>query len=163
MEEQSFEDILSDVLHGRIPGIPKLEDLPSLWRNHPWEESDPDHPELPLRLALLAGYINLADTKPWAREGLRALLRELLAKGEDMPGLLVQWVLDQYARGDPAPRRGRPEESERDYHVVAGFTLLLEQKYTREAAIDKIAEVMSYEPDGIRYIIRKHEKTPSVR
>ena len=117
----------------------------------------------PLRLALLACYINLADTKPWAREGLRALLRELLAKGEDMPGLLVQWVLDQYARGDPAPRRGRPEESERDYHVVAGFTLLLEQKYTREAAIDKIAEVMSYEPDGIQYIIRKHENTPSVR
>ena len=55
-------------------------------------------------------YIDLADTKQWAREGVRSTLRELLAKGEPVPGMLISWAVHQFAWGEPAPRSlaGKP-------------------------------------------------------
>ena len=156
MADKALEEYLGDVLNNRIPGIPKLADLPSLWREAPAEASDSSHPGFPSRWTFLAMYIDLSDTNPWAREGLRGLLRELLEKDEPVPGMLISWVLHQYARGDPAPKRGRPEESERDFHVLAVFMLLLEQGYSREAAMGVIADQMFCEPETVRSIIRKN-------
>ena len=163
MAEQSLDDFLSDVLHGRIPGTHELADLPSFWRSYTWEEPDPDHPEIPLRSALLAGYINRAKTNLWARQGLHRLLRDLLERAEPVPQMLIWWSLQEFSQIDPAPKRGRPEESDRDYCVIAGFELLLDLGYTRMGAMGKIAELMSYELENIRSIIRKHEKNPSYR
>ena len=164
MAERFSDDFLSDVLHGRIPGVPKLADLTSFWRKHTLEEPDPDHPEYPLRSTLLAGYINRARTNGWAREGLRGLLRDLLLdEDEPIPETLISWAVCEYALSDRAPKRGRPEESDRDYHVIAGFEMLKDAGYTRTGAIEKIADLMLYEPENIRSIIRKHEKNPSYR
>ena len=158
MADKALEDYLDDVLNDRIPVIPKLADLPSLWRAASAEASDSSHSGDPDRLTWLAMYIDMADTKPWARDGLRGLLQELLENGEPVPDLLSCWVHHQYAQGDPAPRRGRPEESERDFGVLAVFKVLLEREYSREAAMDLIADLMSCEPETVRSIIRKLER-----
>ena len=158
MADKALEEYLGDVLNNRMPVIPELADLPSLWRDTPAEASDSSHPGFTSRWMYLAMYIDMADTKPWARDGLRGLLRELLENGEPVPGMLILWGLQQYVQGDPAPRRGRPEESERDFRVLAGFMVLLEQGYSREAAMGVIADLMSYETETIRSIIRKLER-----
>ena len=163
MADKALEEYLGDVLNNRMPVIPELADLPSLWRDTPTEASDSSHPGFTSRWTFLAIYINLADTNPWAREGLRGLLRELLENGEPVPALLGAWGLQQYVQGDPAPRRGRPEESERDFRVLAVFKVLLEQGYSREAAMGVIADQMFCEPETVRSIIRKLEKYPSSR
>ena len=158
MADKALEDYLDDVLNDRIPVIPKLADLPSLWREAPAEASDSSHSGDPDRLTWLAMYIDMADTKPWARDGLRGLLQEVLENGEPVPDLLSCWVHHQYAQGDPAPRRGRPEDAERDFRVLAVFTLLWVEDYSREAAMDKIADLMSCEPETVRSIIRKYSR-----
>ena len=158
MAEQSLEEYLGDVLNNRIPVVKELADLPSLWRNAPPESSDSNHLGLPDRLTLLAMFIDIADTKPWAREGLRRLLRELLAKGEPVPGMLISWAVHQFAWGEPAPRRGRPEDSDRNFRVLAVFEVLRAEQYTREAAMALIAEHLVCEPETIRSIIRNLEK-----
>ena len=104
MADKALEDYLDDVLNDRIPVIPKLADLPSLWRAASAEASDSSHSGDPDRLTWLAMYIDMADTKPWARDGLRGLLQELLENGEPVPDLLSCWVHHQYAQGDPAPQ-----------------------------------------------------------
>ena len=158
MADKALEDYLGDVLNNRMPVISKLADLPSFWRLAPAEESDSSHPEFPSRLTLVAMYIYMADSTPWARDGLRGLLSELLENGEPVPALLGAWGLQQYVQGDPAPKRGRPEESERDFRVLAVFMVLLEQGYSREAARGVIADSMSYETETVRSIIRKLER-----
>ena len=85
MADKALEDYLDDVLNDRIPVIPKLADLPSLWREAPAEASDSSHSGDPDRLTWLAMYIDMADTKPWARDGLRGLLQEVLENGEPVP------------------------------------------------------------------------------
>ena len=158
MADKALEDYLDDVLNDRIPVIPKLADLPSLWRAASAEASDSSHSGDPDRLTWLAMYIDMANTKPWARDGLRGLLQELLENGEPVPDLLSCWVHHQYAQGDPAPRRGRPEESERDFGVLAVFKVLLEREYSREAAMCFIAERMFCDQETVRSIIRKLER-----
>ena len=158
MAEQSLEEYLGDVLNNRIPVVKELADLPSLWRDAPLESYGSNHLGLPDRWTLLAIFIDMADTKPWAREGLRRLLRELLEKDGPIPDPLVRWVLHQFARGDPAPRRGRPEESDRNFRVLAVFEVLRAEQYTREAAMALIAEHLVCEPETIRSIIRNLEK-----
>ena len=85
MADKALEDYLDDVLSNRMPVIPKLADLPSLWREASAETSDSSHSGDPDRLTWLAMYIDMADTKPWARDGLRGLLQELLENGEPVP------------------------------------------------------------------------------
>ena len=155
MTEQTREEWLGDVLNSEIPVITELADLPSLWRETPTEGFDLNRPGDLTRLEWLAGYIYLADTEPWARDGLCRLLRELLENGEPVPALLGVWALLQYAQGDPAPKRGRPEDSERDFRVLAVYTLLRFNEYSREDAMGLIADRMFYAPETVRSIIRK--------
>ena len=163
MAEQSLEEYLGDVLNFRIPGIPKLEEYPSYWRKTPPEASDSNDRGYPAWWPWLAMYIDLADTKPWAREGLRGLLRELLEKGEPVPGMLISWAVHQFAWGEPAPRRGRPEDSERNVRVLVVFMWLQIEGYHRDEAMGVIADQMVCDPETVRSIIRKFEKHPPFR
>ena len=158
MAEQSLQDeeFLRDVLNDKIPVIPKLADLPGLWRETPEDAYDPDHPGFRLRLSYLVACIVLADTKPWAREGLRQLHRELLENGEPVPPLLDGWLHDQLAQGEPASRRGRPEESDRDLRVLTMFKTLSDEGLTRQDAIFKIADWMDCSHETVRSILHKH-------
>ena len=49
-------------------------------------------------------------------------------------------------------------DAERDFRVLAVFTLLRVEDYSREAAMDKIADLMSCEPETVRSIIRKYSR-----
>ena len=66
-DEQAFKEYLRGVLKDTNPVITKLADLPSVWRDTPAGEPDPDHPGFPNRTALLYSYIGMADTQPPAR------------------------------------------------------------------------------------------------
>ena len=113
MAEQTREEWLGDVLNNEIPVIPELADLPSLWRETPTEGFDLNRPGDLTRLEWLAGYIYLADTEPWARDGLRRLLRELLENGEPVPALLGVWPSSNMPRATlPRSAAGRKIRSE---------------------------------------------------
>ena len=88
---------------------------------------------------------------------MRTLLRELLENHEPVPDLLSMWALHKYAKGNPSPRRGRPEEVNRNFRVWVVFNLLQRRKYSREAAFNLMAELMNYDTETIRSIIRKCE------
>ena len=118
--------------------------MPSWWREAPAEASDRKHPRGLTQGQLVAKYINMAQTQPKAREGLRSLLRELLENGEPVPALLGAWALLQYAQGDPAVLRGRPVEIDQIILVLTSYWLLRDLGYAREDAIFIIAEKMSY-------------------
>ena len=157
MCEQMLREALSLVLNDENGVIPDRADLPFMWRNIPAEDPDSTYPAYPARFILLASYINWSHTKLWAREGLRTLLRELLENHEPVPDLLSMWALHQYAKGNPSPRRGRPEEVNRNFRFWVVFNLLQRRKYSREAAFNLIAELMNYDTETIRSIIRKCE------
>ena len=163
MAEQSMEEFLGDVLNNKIPVITELGDLPSVWRDTPPGEPDPNHPGFPNRAALLDTYIGTAETKRWARDGLRRLLGELLDNGEPVPQPLGWWAIRQCAQGDPAPSRGRPEESDRDFRVSVVFALLQFEGFTCEAAMGFIAERLVCEPETVRSILRKLRRELSSR
>ena len=155
MANQDLEKWLCPIVNDEVPAIPKLSDLPGLWREYPPEASDPNHPAYADRMTWLVLYIVLANSKPWAREGLRKLLRALLENDEPVPPLLSGWVNDQFAQGEPTPSRGRPEESDRNFRVLTVYTWLWIHGYTREAALGHIANWMVCEPESVRSIIRK--------
>lgn len=142
--DQDLDKCLDDVLNNRVPVIPEVADLPSWWREAPAEASDRKHPRGLTQGQLVAKYINMAQTQPKAREGLRSLLRELLENGEPVPALLGAWALLQYAQGDPAVLRGRPVEIDQIILVLTSYWLLRDLGYAREDAIFIIAEKMSY-------------------
>ena len=156
MAKPSMEKYLGDVLNHRRPVIRELADLPFLLRITPLAASDSSHPGELTQEMLLAMYIDMADTTPWAREGLRRLVQEKLANDEPVPELLIPWVLHQFVRGDPPPKPGRPKESDRDFRVLSVFSVLREQGWTSEAAMGDIADLMDYAPETIRSIIRKY-------
>ena len=104
MADKALEDYLDDVLNNRISVIPKLADLPSLWREASAEASDSSHSGDPDRLTWLAMYIDMADTKPWARDGLRGLLQELLENGETSPCSLELLGPPSICPGRPCPQ-----------------------------------------------------------
>ncbi len=153
--EQSSEQFLGDVLNNRIPVITPLADLPAWWRDAPPGEPDPNGPGFVSREALLTLYVDLADTKAWAGEGLRALLRYLLESFVKPPPLLVAWAVKRCAYGDPPPKRGSPEKVDRDNRVVSVFTFLRVHGYSYEASIGFIAGQLSCEPETIRSVLRK--------
>ena len=157
-DEQALKEYLRGVLNDTNPVITKLADLPSVWRDTPAGEPDPDHPGFPNQTALLYSYIGMADTQPQAREGLRSLLGEMRESGEDVPTPLVWWAVDQFVQGNPPPKRGRPEEWDRDLRVSVVFSMLLLEGYSREDAIGLIADVMAYAPETIRSVVRKLER-----
>ena len=158
MAEQYGEEWISEALDDRTTAIPELSDLLGLWEATLPDELDPDHPECLLRESYVYACTVLADTKPWAWEGLERLLNYLLENGEPLPRLLHSWALNQYMTGRPAPRPGRPEKSERDLRVSVVFTMLRCDGYTREKAIGIIADKMNCPEDTIGSIIYKHRK-----
>ena len=80
--DPALDKCLDDVLNNRVPVIPEAVDLPSWWRDAPAEESDRKHPGERTREEMLFNYVMLSDIMPWAKEGLRRLIRELIESGE---------------------------------------------------------------------------------
>ncbi len=156
MAEQYGEEWISEALDERTTAIPNLSDLLGLWRETPPDELDADHPGCLLRESYVHACTVLADTKPWAWEGLERLLNYLLENGEPVPRRLHLWGLHQYMTGRPARRPGRPEKSERDLRVAVVFTMLRRDGYTRENAIGAIADQMECSIHNIGSIIYKH-------
>ena len=85
LDEEALKEFLRGVLNDTNPVITKLADLPSVWRDTPEGEPDPDHPGFANRAVLLYSYMDASDTHAWAWEGVRDLLRWLLANGEGIP------------------------------------------------------------------------------
>ena len=155
IDEEVLKEYLRDVLDDANPAIPKFADLPSAWRDAPDGEPDPDHSDFFNRAALLRTYIGIAETAPWAREGLRSLLRELRESGEDVPAPLVWWAVDQCVQGDPPPKRGRPEAVDRDFRVWVAHGALRSFGYRQDVAVAYIADLMSRPEETVRSMIRK--------
>ena len=158
MDEQMLRAVSTLTLDKDSGWAPGPTDLPSLWRLTPPEEPSSRFPGYSARMELLRTYIIWSHTKPWAMEGLRNLLREFLDNREPVPELLSLWALRQYARGDPKPKWGRPEEADRDSLVWDVFTMLRKHAYSRQAAFNFIAEKIGYEPETVRSVIRKRER-----
>lgn len=164
MPELSFEEFLRGVLAGEIPAIPKLGDTPRLvLRRYPPQVSDPRHPQYSEWMKWQAAFIRLADLKPSVREGIRNYIRELQEKGEPVPLLFRDWAVAEFAKGEPAPRRGRKEDVDRDFRVYNVYTVLWRHGFSWGAAIDYIAKLTVNEPETIRSILRKFTGTRSRR
>ena len=151
---KKFNDIALSSENGLVP---ERADLPSWWRLIPPEMPCPRNPNIPLRMALLKTYINKSQTKQWAKEGLRRLLREFLDNGENVPEILKEWALHQCAKDTPTPSRGRPEEADRDLRVCALFLLVRKYGGSRETAFNLIADHLVCAPETVRSIVRKWE------
>ena len=164
MADQTLDEFYSGVLNDEIQAIPRLSDVPGLvLRRYPPEVSDPTHQKYPEWRTWQALFMNLAKSNPWAREGLRKYILDLRADGEDVPPVLGEWAIDQFAQGEPAPHRGRPEESDRDFRVSTFYTMLWRSGYTRAAAVEQIANWMVCEPETVRSITRKFRNTRAFR
>ena len=135
--------VLDELLNKKVLVIAEFADLPRRWREAPSEASDRKHPSERTKEELLARYVAWAPIYPWAREGLDSLYRELLMTGEPIPYPLLWWDGCLGLLGDPPLKAGRPRNLDRDVRVSTAFKFLGTFGYTREAAIDKIAEVMS--------------------
>ena len=144
-----------DILNNDDGVIPERADLPSWLRFLPSGKPLTRNSKYPVWVALLRPYFQFSDTKAWAREGLRGLLRELLNNREPLPALLQRWALYQCAEDPPKPSRGRPEESDRNFRVHVVFALLRRDGYSREFAFSLIAGHLVCEPETVRSIIRK--------
>ena len=164
MADQALDKFIRGVLNDEITAIPKLVDIPGLvLRRYPPEVSDPTHQKYPEWRTWQVLFMNLAKSNPWARDGLRKYVGDLLVDGEDVPPVLGEWAIDQFAQGEPAPRRGRPEESDRDFKVSNFYTMLWRSGYTRAAAVEQIANGMVCEPETVRSITRKFKNTRAFR
>ena len=164
MAERTIDEFYSGVLNDEIQAIPRLHDVPGLvLRRYPPEVSAPYHPKYLEWRTWQVLFINLADSYTWARKGLRKYVGDLLVDGEDIPPILGRWAIDQFAKGEPAPRRGRPDESDRDFRVSTIYTMLWLNGYTRAAAVEQIATWMVCEPETVRSITRKFKDTRAFR
>ena len=157
MDKQFSGEFIDIALRRENRLVPERADLPSWWRWIPPEMPHPRNPNIPLRPALLRTYVHFSDTKPWAEDRLRRLLREFLDNGEDVPEILKEWALHQCARDTPTPTRGRPEEADRDLRVCALFLLVRKNGGSREAAFSHIADHLVCAPETVRSIVRKWE------
>ena len=99
----------------------------------------------------------------WLGKDCLQTILDLRADGEDVPPVLGEWAIHQFAQGEPAPRRGRPEESDRDFRVSTMYTMLWSQGYTRAAAVEQIAIWMVCELGTVRSITRKFRNTRAFR
>ncbi len=142
MASQFIKDFLSEALNDKDPDDPELDGWRYFWRIVPPEPSNPNNPLGFSRPQLLPGFIKFADTEPWARTALRALLQHLSETSEHIPVDLCQWTLNQFARGKPAPKRGRPRNIPRDIYVTAAYLRLQVEGYTYEEAAGFIADYM---------------------
>ena len=155
MDKQFSKKFIDIALSSENGLVPERADLPSWWR---WVSPEMPHrrnPNIPLRPALLRTYVHFSDTKPWAKDGLRRLLREFLDNGEDVPEILKEWALHQCAKDTPTPSRGQPEEADRDLRVCALFVLVRKNGGSRETAFSYIADHLVCAPETVRSIVRK--------
>lgn len=163
MDKQFSKKFIDIALSSENGLVPERADLPSWWR---WVSPEMPHrrnPNIPLRPALLRTYVHFSDTKQWAKEGLRRLLREFLDNGEDVPEILKEWALHQCAKDTPTPSRGRPEEADRDLRVCALFVLVRKNGGSRETAFSYIADHLVCAPETVRSIVRKWESERFIR
>ena len=149
--------VMDEVLNKKVLVIPGFADLPRRWREAPSEASDRKDPSEPTKEELLARYVVWSPIHPFAKKGLDSLYLELLRTGKPIPNLLRQWNRCLCLLGDPPLRPGRPRNLDQDVRVSTIFKFLGTFGYTREAAIDKIAELMrDGNSETVRTIIRKN-------
>ena len=163
MDEDSKLEYIKRSLQDDDPDIPRLDDLPYWWKRFSGYPPKSENQRYPNALDFLWMYIHQADIRPWARQGLRNLVEYLHEEEEDIPDPLKEWVLEQYIRDDPPPKRGRPELHDRNYRVWAAYRFFRERGLTRQAAIAQISDLRSTEKgkcdtETVRSIIRKFEK-----
>ena len=156
LTEQGRQE-LDDFLNDESDYWPTLADLPHWWDRIPPDAMDGDLPDYTQRTMLLVAYSNWAFTKPWAWEGLRRLLETLRERRELIPDILESWAYDVAAgrRRIPGQGRGRKENAERNARIIHSLRVLATQGFTREAAMDEIAEALSCDVETVRSAIRK--------
>ena len=153
--ERIRDDFLGKVLKGDIPGFQKVSDLASLWRETPAESLYASYPVFSNQTTLLLIHMEMAKKMRWAWDGLRSLIDHLLKNDKPVPPLLNVWGLYHIARLDPPPKRGRPEEFDRNMRFWATFTMLRSHGWKYEQAIAHIACLVEYKEETVRSIIRK--------
>ncbi len=115
----------------------RLANLPAMWtRASIFSPAD----DL-IRELLVWHYDRMADTKPWAWEGLGQLLTTLRARKEEIHPRLHSWALD-VASGRRTPPRpvGRKANDERDARFLYVLETLQGRGVTRADAIRQIAQ-----------------------
>ena len=148
--------VIDDVLNEKVSIAPDFANLPRRWREAPAEASGSKHPGGTTREELLANYVTLAPTQPHALEGLQRLYLELTTNGEPIPPLLSWWNDCLRVLGDPPPKLGRPRKLDRDGRILTLFRWLGTLGFTREAAIDILADRTHYSANNIRSIVRQY-------
>ena len=156
MAEESLDEALDSLLNKGDKDFPDFADLPSLWRYARPESCRLNRTGIPNRMDLLRAYIEQSETESWAREGLRRLLNKFRENGQDVPEILKEWAIDQFVRGDPRSKPGRPKKSERDRKIMMGYMMLRAEGYSSEAAIGHIAYLMDRKEETVQSIVRKY-------
>ena len=160
MDEAIDKEKLAAFLNNPDGHYPTLEDLPRLWDLIPPDARDPKKPNFLERDVLLMSYLNWSFTKSWAFTGLERLLSVLLERGEPIPKGLQLWANTVASgRRKLPPKRGRPNDDDRDERIIHAVRILRHQHgYSREAAINEIAEALNLQVESIQSILRKMAK-----
>lgn len=160
MDELTHEE--EDVLKALLTEEGNIYDLPSWWDRTPPDARDHRWPSLLSRETLLAAYMNWSFTKRWAWDGLKQLLKVLRERGEPIPGLLQEWSNEVTSEEREQPRNTKAEQ---DARIVLVFRMLREKGYSRDAAMEKIADLLpplknreSFSVEGVKSAIRRAER-----
>ena len=137
---------------------PRLADLPAWWRSARGLESMGG--ELPAGIpatfhsdSMIRHYVSLSACKPWAWDGLVALLRAL--SGCE-PVLLRAWACRVTRDGLTRPRqRGKANTDDRDAALQPLYRSLRSDGWTREGAIGEIAEITGLTDGQVDAGVRK--------
>ena len=131
----------------------RLADLP-----RKWDRPGRTAPDV-YRVLLVWHYNRIADTKPWAWEGLCNLLNHLRDNEEEIPDHLLSWALD-FACGRRTPPKlvGRKPDDDRNARILRTLEDLQRDRVTRAEAIRQIAELMNLSPEAVISAVRKAQR-----
>ena len=138
------------------PDVPTLADLPARWdavSAAPLGTMPDSGRRFTRRDLLLWYYAPWARSRRWAWDGMQALARHLMDRGEDLPEHLLRWAC--LVATDRLPRPRSRANEDRDNRFWRVLHQLRSAGYTREAAIAAIAEAMSMPEATVRSALEK--------
>ena len=157
---EQLDDIQSFVAN-EDGGLPELADLPALWDSLAPDARAPDSPNYTARDVLIMSYVNWANQKRWAWDGLNQLLVTLEDRCEPIPNPLKVWacsVISRQARGafKPPQKIRNPKFAPgdgRDMRIMRVYNMLREGGWCEADAKEQI--MIALDGQDIRHVFRK--------